>query len=822
MLGFEEDEIEASLEEWKNRVHKDDLERVFSDVRDYLDDKSDKYVNTHRVLSKDGSYKWILDRGVAVERDSFGRPTRMVGTHTDITRDKEILEKLENSENRLRNLLEISPIAVRIAKKHGKKVVFANQTYKKLINLQNEKVVRENPQNYYANREVYENIVARIENCETISNELVELKIPNSETQWALATYTQIEFEGEEAVLGWFFDVTESKKLEDNLIEAREEAENANRAKGDFLANMSHEIRTPLNGVIGLVDLTLQTDLTNTQQEFLEKAKTSSKALLNVLNDILDYSKVEAGKLDLEEREFSLKELLETVVSLFGYRAEEKGISLKYEISENVPEILNGDSLRLSQVLNNLVGNGIKFTKEGGVLIRVSKSCDESDHFRLNFEIKDSGIGISEEKQKRLFQAFSQADTSHTREYGGTGLGLAISKQIVALFGGEISVKSVDGEGSNFSFNAIFSKADNMNKKETILIKDNSIDISLLENKRVLLVEDNEINQLVATKNLEKFKMKISVANNGKEALDKISKDSFDIILMDIQMPIMDGFEATKRIREEFSKDQLPIIAMSAAVMKEDKDLAEKVGMNDHLSKPFKVEDLQRILLKWLNLDSLKVTDFEHFDEENSLEENDIIIDFEKGIEFLDGDDELFRDLLFGFRDKYENIGDEVQKSLEENDFENAKKTLHTLKGLSGQICATSLNIEVQKLEKLVIEKEKPSLDKFRELLSKVIDEIKNIDDNSPKTGFLENENILEISREDCKELLLKFQNNINHSDIIEKDNLNKFQKCFGTISFKHVKDVLRYIDEFDYLNASKSLVKLEEEVFGKENSFNS
>ncbi len=381
----------------------------------------------------------------------------------------------------------------------------------------------------------------------------------------------------------------ETKKLR---IE-KDEAQKANKFKSEFLANMSHEIRTPLNGVLGLTELVLKTNLDSQQRGYLEKAKTSSNALLQVVNDILDYSKIEAGKLYLEQQLFELESVLNNIKYLFEYQANQKGLSLTMTYDKIS---LIGDSLRLTQILTNLVGNAIKFTKQGFIDIKVEFIHEDNNEQKLKFFIKDSGIGISKEAQKRLCQEFSQADNSITRQYGGTGLGLAISKKLINLMNGDIWVESEEGVGSTFIFNAIFGE---VKQEEKIIMPILKLNADALKNAYILLVEDNEINQIVASGMLENLEIIVEIANNGKEAVEMIEAGKkYDLILMDLQMPVMDGFEATKHIKK-IDKD-IPIIALSAAVMQEDIIKTNEAKMDSHLAKPIDEHELIRTLLEFI------------------------------------------------------------------------------------------------------------------------------------------------------------------------------------------------------------------------------
>lgn len=402
-------------------------------------------------------------------------------------------------------------------------------------------------------------------------------------------------------MLGLHMDITEQKELEQSLIESKIIADNANKAKSDFLANMSHEIRTPLNGILGLTDLLLKTGLNEKQTGYLKKSKTSSQALLRVINDILDYSKIEAGKLDLEFKPFNLAEIIKNIKDLFEYQANHKGIELIVNSQLPPHTMLIGDGLRLTQILTNLMGNAIKFTQKGSVVLSISVLKDDNGFQELKFSVKDSGIGISKVVQENLFKEFSQADTSITRKYGGTGLGLAISKQLVHMMEGKIWIESAEGKGSEFIFTLSLQNAPKQNQQESLLmpLELDASHLDALKGVKILLAEDNKVNQIVAMGLLEDYLVEIDIANNGQEAVDMASKGQYAIILMDLQMPVMDGFEATKLIREMDNYKKTPIFALSAAVMQQDKELTQAAGMDEHLAKPIDKELLVKTLVAY-------------------------------------------------------------------------------------------------------------------------------------------------------------------------------------------------------------------------------
>ncbi|CAN2041803.1 two-component system, sensor histidine kinase [Candidatus Magnetomoraceae bacterium gMMP-15] len=519
----------------------------------------------------------------------------------EVTERSKIQERFKYTLAQQRVIMDNTALGIVFLKQ--RKFICINKRMEDLFGYPQEELIGKTTEIIYPSHAIYQQtgneIYPIIETGKTCAVERM-MKHKNSSLFWCSIVGKAINIKDRTQGSIWMYeDITKRKLAEEELKKAKKIAENAAKTKSDFLAAMSHEIRTPMNGVIGMTGFLLNTKLTHEQRKFAEIIQISGESLLTIINDILDFSKIEAGKMELEEHPFELEACVKEVCKLLSLKASEKGIDLKYSIDQKVPPFIKGDITRIRQILFNLVGNSLRFTKEGEIVVSIKKveSLDSSDsEIQLVFSVSDTGIGIPRDKIDQLFKAFSQVDASTTRKYGGTGLGLAICSQLVQLMRGKIWVESIPGNGSIFFFTIITNPASAIPEEaanQVIIDPQMSVHHPL----NVLVAEDNIINQMVAEYMLAQIGYNGDIVNNGAEALQKLKQQFYDVILMDIMMPEMDGLEATRHIRDDWPKEQQPrIIAMTADALAGKKEEYLKMGMDDYISKPVQIEDLVKAL----------------------------------------------------------------------------------------------------------------------------------------------------------------------------------------------------------------------------------
>jgi PAS domain S-box-containing protein len=597
MLGFTQAEYMAEPNIWRRRLHPEDRERVLAEFTSRFS-SSQPIISEYRMIAKDGRVVWFRDEAVVV-RDETGVPLHLQGVMFDLTERKRAQEELQLERNKLEDILNAMVDGV-VTVNQRCEIEYVNPVLEREFGPVDGRKCHE----YFhdsaeicpscRNQEVFEGKAVRWERHNFKSNriyDILDTPIRNAD--------------GSISKLGILRDITERKRSEEILQKAKEAAEAAARTKSEFLANMSHEIRTPLNAVIGMTGLLLDTPLSADQRECAETVRSSGDILMAIINDILDFSKIEEGKRRLERQPFDLRACIEGSIDLVAGIAAEKGLTLNYSVDGQVPAGLMGDVTSLRQVLVNLLSNAVKFTDAGEVSISVTSQPKLNNRFELHFEVKDTGIGIPREFMSNLFQSFRQVDMTTTRKYGGTGLGLAISKRLVELMEGRIWVVSEMDKGSTFHFTILVSSSPQPVQTGCSDAQGQpGLQKDLLGSLRLLLAEDNMVNQKVALRMLGKLGIRADVAANVLEALER---QPYDIVLMDVQMPEMDGFEATRAIRERWQKEAPCIIAVTAHALEGDRERCLEAGMDDYISKPVKIEELVSALGRCLPFRQKKV-----------------------------------------------------------------------------------------------------------------------------------------------------------------------------------------------------------------------
>ncbi len=865
---------------------------------------------------------------------------------------EELFAEIDTQFKALQMILNNSPVCIGF--RVGSIFRYVNTQYRELFGVE----IGDEIENLYSLPEELEIVKKKLELEGEIRNFNITLNKKNGEQRSCIITVLPMVYDRESGYMSWVTDVTEQKVAQKAILDAKQAAEDANHAKGNFLANMSHEIRTPMNAIIGMSHLALQGDLDKKQRNYIEKVNRAGENLLGIINDILDFSKIEAGQMSLEKINFDLNDTLENFANILSMKAEDKDkeVELLFKIDHDVPRFLIGDPLRLSQILLNLGSNAVKFTHVGEIVLAIEKVSNILGEVELLFSISDSGIGMTSEQCSKIFQPFTQADSSTTRKYGGTGLGLVITKNLVEAMRGHIWVESEINKGSKFHFQIklgvqeenkkqdqfelsdllgikVLIADDNASSREILstmvinlgmeaaeaedglialemidkaskeerpfdlilmdwqmpkldglkaarkitkmhrapkiimitafgkdelisssdaesiksdsiltkpitkqslieaigrVLKKNQVEnfnhkqnisdpklFTQLNGIRILLVEDNNMNQELAKELLSQAGIHVTIANNGQEALDILNQRSnFDGVLMDCQMPIMDGYTATREIRKLSQYTQLPIIAMTANVMEGDKEKALNAGMWDHISKPLNIKAMFNTISKWIKPTNIAQAGFA---ESQMINQSDkkisfsqlIGIDVKAGLDITMNNEELYRRLLIKFYDGQKDFLNTFQIAKKDTDKNAAMRCAHTLKGNAGNIGAKNLECAAALLEEAC--KADTSDLKIQELLNQVILELDPVIEglalfvNIPK---INNSNALSYDVEKVKQQLEELQLLLENGDGDAANYLNDIlDQVKGSSISLELENILEKIESFDFDKALEKLI---------------
>lgn len=679
---------------WRIFLHPDDAPQYLAAFERAVRDRT-AFRAEVRVRRADGEWRWF--GSYATPRFSPGGEfLGHIGLSSDITERLKAEQALRSSEEKFRQLAENIREVFWMVPAAGEELLYVSPAYEQIWEQSCESLYQ-NPGAWFEaihtdDRQASQAATARLMQGEPVES-MFRIRTPSGYEKWIRNRAFPIRDHGGQIirVAGLAEDITERKRHEAELVQAREGADAANRAKSRFLANMSHEIRTPMNGVIGMIQLLLDTRLSAEQRRYLAVAQDSARVLLALIDDILDLSKIEAGKIVLEHLSFSPRDVLDAVVQVLRVQAQDKGLQFRARVGAAVPPLMTGDAHRLRQVLTNLAANAIKFTERGEVTLEAELESQSEGRARVHFAITDTGIGIRADQVSRLFSAFTQADASTTRKYGGTGLGLAISKQLVEMMGGSIGAESAEGGGSRFWFTAVFDvppqtralAASNARSRwpapaDAVAERHLAAEGSRIPVARILVAEDNAINRDVALAQLEKLGLRAGVVVNGAEAVEAVRRGGYDLVLMDCEMPVMDGYEATRAIRHSLGS-LIPIIAVTADALPADRERCLKEGMNDYIAKPVDVADLNTVLSKWLP------------SEERGEAASKSTFRSDALLQRLMGDRRLAGIVLNRFLQDVPVQLNTLRERLEQADAEGTRRQAHTLKGAAATAAAEDL-----------------------------------------------------------------------------------------------------------------------------------
>lgn len=674
LLGFQAEEFKNNVDLWYQRTLEADQPLLKQNDFNYRNGLIDHHILEYRMIHKDGTIKWVLDRGVVIEKTPEGLPLKIIGTHTDITDIKNVEQQIKQSEKKYRDVVENSLALVTTHDLDGR-FITVNPIVSKTLGYSNEEMIghclveflREIDQTFFD--AFYLQQIRTEKRAEGVFNVLHK----NGQIVNVLYNNLLMEEDGNEPyVISYATDITQRVQAEKALKAAKKVSEELAESKQNFLANMSHEIRTPMNAIIGMTTQLKKTCLSTDQDFYLNVVHTAANNLMVIINDILDLSKIEAGKINLLHIGFKPLEVFQQTMQIMTGRALEKNISIKGDFSDSLLEpVLLGDPYRLNQILLNLVSNAIKFTENGGVMVTCKVLDNQLQQQTLQMQVQDTGIGIDENFMQQIFNKFTQEDESITRRYGGTGLGMSICKELLQHMNGNISIESNKGKGTTITFTIPFEKGNSSNLP---MVKISNSNTGLLKGKKILVVDDNEMNRLVANATLKNYDAEIVEATNGAEAVAILKTQSMDLVLMDIQMPVMDGIEAIRIIRSSISTT-IPIIALTAFALQDDDHTFLDGEMNAYLSKPYEENHFLELVCYWLGATYQTVEK-----QELVIANSNSLYNLSKIQQLSNGDDSFVKQMVDIFISQVQAALPELQTALDENNLKQIKKTVHRIK----------------------------------------------------------------------------------------------------------------------------------------------
>jgi len=646
------------------------------------------------ALSKQGRKIYLLYHNYLVVNDS--EKPYVIGFSQDITARFDAERALKKSEEKYRNIIANMNLGLLEVDK-DENILYANNSFCEMSGYDFEEIRGRNASSIFWNDE-HSVLSHDVQRRRLDGNsDAYELKTRNKKGEykwWLISGAPSFDQKGNfVGSIGIHLDITLQKTLEHELRKAKSDAELSAQAKEVFLANISHEIRTPMNAILGIGRLLAKTHLGTQQKFYLNTIHNAANNLLVIINDLLDFSKIEAGKLTLEHIGFDLNATIRNAIQILNHRAEEKGLLLSYELDHGIVPVLLGDPYRLNQVLMNFLSNSLKFTEQGKVLISCSLLAEDQKSQEIEFKVIDTGIGMSQEFQSNLFDKFSQEDESVTRKFGGTGLGMSISKQILELMGGTIRVESRKNEGTTISFCIRFPKG---NAEDLAERQYSSIDAQILKGKRILLVEDNDMNRLLANTILSQYGADIDEAANGSIAIDLLKHNVYDLILMDIQMPVKDGIETTRYIRSNIDTG-IPIIALTANAYRKEEERCLKAGMNDFISKPFEEAKIVQVVAEWLGRETERHSPVSIF--ADTSPNNVKLFDLDKITSISRGNEDFVNKMISMFVETMPEILKQMNDAVKSGDMKKLSALAHRMKPSLQTMNIVSLENDVQALE---------------------------------------------------------------------------------------------------------------------------